>query len=157
VACDFFTADSIWLRRLYVPFFIELDNRGVHLGGVTANPDGGWVAQQDRNLLLTLGEQRRGLRFLVRDHDAMFSRSFDEVVCSEGAQVLMTPVRAPKANAHAERWVRMVRAECLDWLLIVGRGHLERILRGLPQALQPAPPAPGARAPTARSARRADR
>jgi putative transposase len=129
VACDFFTADSIWLQRLYVLFFIELDNRRVHLGGVTANPDGGCVTQQARNLLLALGEQGRQLRFLVRDHDAKFSRSFDDVVCSEGAQVLLTPVRAPKANAYAERWVRTVRAECLDWLLIVGRGHLERILR----------------------------
>ena len=129
VACDFFTADSIWLQRLYVLFFIELDNRRVHLGGVTANPDGGWVTQQARNLLLALGEQGRQLRFLVRDHDAKFSRSFDDVFCSEGAQVLITPVRAPKANAYAERWVRTVRAECLDWLLIVGRGHLERILR----------------------------
>ena len=103
--------------------------RRVHLGGVTANPDGGWVTQQACNLLLALGEQGRQLRFLVRDHDAKFSRSFDDVFCSEGAQVLMTPVRAPKANAYAERWVRTVRAECLDWLLIVGRGHLERILR----------------------------
>ena len=129
VACDFFTVDTVWLHRLYVLFFIELDNRRVHLGGVTANPDGGWVTQQARNLLLALGEQGRQLRFLVRDHDAKFSRSFDDVFCSEGAQVLMTPVRAPKANAYAERWVRTVRAECLDWLLIVGRGHLERILR----------------------------
>jgi transposase InsO family protein len=129
VACDFFTVDTVWLHRLYVLFFIELDNRRVHLGGVTANPDGGWVTQQARNLLLALGEQGRQLRFLVRDHDAKFSRSFDDVFCSESAQVLMTPVRAPKANAYAERWVRTVRAECLDWLLIVGRGHLERILR----------------------------
>jgi putative transposase len=65
----------------------------------------------------------------LRDHDAKFSRSFDDVFCSEGAQVLMTPVRAPKPNAYAEPWVCTVRAECLDWLLIAGRGHLERILR----------------------------
>jgi putative transposase len=129
VACDFFTVDTLWLQRLYVLFFIELHTRHVHLAGVTANPDGGWVTQQARNFLLALGEQGRQLRFLVRDHDAKFSRSFDDVFCSEGAQVLMTPVRAPKANAYAERWVRTVRAECLDWLLIVGRGHLERILR----------------------------
>ena len=76
-----------------------------------------------------LGEQGRQLRFLVRDHDAKFSHSFDDVFCSEGAQVLMTPVQAPTANAYAERWVRTVRAQCLDWLLIVGRGHLEQILR----------------------------
>jgi transposase InsO family protein len=129
VACDFFTADTVWLQRLYVLFFIELDTRRVHLAGVTANPNGGWVTQQARNLLLVLGEQGRQLRFLVRDHDAKFSHSFDDVFCSEDAQVLMTPVQAPKANAYAERWVRTVRAECLDWLLIVGRGHLEQILR----------------------------
>jgi putative transposase len=65
----------------------------------------------------------------LRDHDAKFSAGFDDVFCSEGAQVLMTPVRAPKANAYAERWVRTVRTACLDWLLILGRGHLERIRR----------------------------
>jgi putative transposase len=129
VACDFFTVDTVWLRRLYGLFFIELDSRRVHLGGVTANPDGGWVTQQARNLLLVLNERGRQLRFLVRDHDAKFTHSFDDVFCSEGAQVLMTPVQAAKANAYAERWVRAVRTECLDWLLIVGRGHLEQILR----------------------------
>ena len=96
---------------------------------MTANPDGGWVTQQARNLLLVLNERGRQLRFLVRDHDAKFTHSFDDVFCSEGAQVLMTPVQAAKANAYAERWVRAVRTECLDWLLIVGRGHLEQILR----------------------------
>jgi putative transposase len=76
-----------------------------------------------------LEERGRRVRFLVRDHDAKFSRSFDDVFGSEGAEVLRTPVRAPKANAHAERWVRTVRAECLDWLLIVGRRRLEQVLR----------------------------
>ncbi len=129
VACDFLTVETVWLRRLYVLFFIELDTRRVHLGGATANPNGRWVTQQARNLLLVLGERRRQVRFLVRDHDAKFSRSFDDVFRSQEAGVLVTPVRAPKANAYAERWVRTVRAECLDWLLIVGRGHLEQVLR----------------------------
>jgi putative transposase len=129
VACDFFTVDTVWLRRLYVLFFIELDTRRVHLTGVTANPDGRWVTQQARNLLLVLGERGRQVRFLVHDRDAKFSRGFDEVFRSDGGEVLRTPVRAPTANAHAERWVRTVRAECLDWLLIVGRGHLEQVLR----------------------------
>jgi transposase InsO family protein len=129
VACDFLTVDTVWLRRLYVLFFIEHQTRRVHLAGVTANPDGAWVTQQARNLLLVLDEQGRRVRFLLRDRDAKFSRSFDDVFRSESGKVLLTPVRAPKANAYAERWVRTVRAECLDWLLIVGRGHLERILR----------------------------
>jgi putative transposase len=129
VACDFFTVDTIWLRRLHVLFFIELGSRRVHLAGVTANPSGAWVTQQARNLLLMLGEGGRELRFLLRDRDAKFSRAFDDVFRSEGAQVLLTPVQAPKANAYAERWIGTVRAECLDWLLIVGRAHLQQVLR----------------------------
>jgi putative transposase len=129
VACDFFTVETIWLRRLYVLFFIELDTRRVHLAGATSNPNGAWVTQQARNLLLVLGERGRAVRFLVRDRDAKFCRSFDDVFRAEGADVLVTPVQAPNANAYAERWVRTVRAECLDWLLIVGRRHLEQVLR----------------------------
>jgi putative transposase len=129
LACDFFTVDTIFLRRMYVLFFIELDTRRVHLAGVTGNPTCAWATQQARNLLLVLGERGRQVRFLVRDRDAKFCRGFDDVVRSEGAQVLCTPVQAPNANAFAERWVGTVRAECLDWLLIVGRGHLEQVLK----------------------------
>jgi putative transposase len=129
LACDFFTVDTIWLRRLYVLFFIEHDTRRVHLAGVTANPSGAWVTQQARNLLLVLGERGRRVRFLVRDRDAKFCRGFNDVFGAEGAEVLVTPVQAPNANAYAERWIRTVRAECLDWLLIVSRGHLEQALQ----------------------------
>jgi len=129
VACDFFTVDTVWLRRLDVLCFIELDTRRVHLAGVTANPDGAWVTQQARNLLLALGERGRQVRFVLRDRDAKFCRSFDAVFRAEGGEVLVTPVMSPKANAHAERWVQTVRAECLGWLLVVGRGHLEQALR----------------------------
>jgi putative transposase len=108
---------------------LALDTRRVHVAGVTANPDGAWVIQQARNLLLVLGEPGRRVRFLLRDRDTKFCRSFDDVFRSEGAEVLLTPVQAPNANAYAERWVRTVRAECLEWLLIVGRGHLDRVLR----------------------------
>jgi putative transposase len=129
VACDFFTVDKVFLRRLYVLFFIEHDTRRVHLAGATANPDSRWVTRQARNLLLELEERGRRVRFLLRDRDAKFSRRFDDVFRLEGGEVLMTPVQAPKANAYAERWVCTVRAECLDWLLIVGRTHLEQVLR----------------------------
>ncbi len=129
MACDFFTVDTVWLKRLYVLFFIELDTRRVHLAGVTANPNGTWVTQQARNLLLVLGEQQQRVQFLLRDRDAKFCRAFDDVFCAEGAKVVLTPVQAPNANAFAERFVGTVRAECLDWLLIVGRRHLEQVLR----------------------------
>jgi putative transposase len=113
-----------------VLFFIDLETRRVHLAGVTANPNGQWVTQQARNLLLVLGEQGRRARLVLHDWDAKFSRSFDDVLRSDGAEVLLTPrPRRPRANAYAERWVRTVRAECLDWLLVVGRGHLQQILR----------------------------
>jgi hypothetical protein len=112
-----------------VLFFIELDTRRVHLAGVTANPSGAWVTHEARNLLLLLGERGRRLCFVLRDRDAKFSRTFDDVFCSEGAEVLLTPVRAPNANAYAERWIRTVRAECLDWLLIVAVATSSRSCR----------------------------
>jgi len=96
---------------------------------VTAYPTGAWVTQQARNLLLVLEEQGRRGSFLLRDRDAEFCRGFNDVFRSQGAEVILTPLQAPNANAHAERWVRTVRAECLDWLLIVGRDHLGQVLR----------------------------
>jgi len=69
------------------------------------------------------------IRFVIRDRDTKFSRSFDEVVRSEGARVIVTPIQAPNANAHAERVIETIRAECLDWTLILGRRHLDRTLR----------------------------
>jgi putative transposase len=111
-------------------FFIELGTRRVHLAGVTANPNADWVTQQAGNLLPRLEDQaRRRMRFLIRDRDTKFCRGFDDVFRAEGAQVLVPPVQAPNANAYAERWVRTIRTECLDWLLIVSRGHLEQVLR----------------------------
>jgi putative transposase len=129
IACDFLAVDTVWLRRLYVLFFIELGSRRVHFGGVTANPDGRWVTQQARNLVMALAEQERPVRFLVRDRDSKFSLGFDEVFGSEGVRVIRTPVRAPRAKAHAERWVGSLRRECLDRTLIVGRHHLEQVVR----------------------------
>jgi putative transposase len=129
IAVDFFTVETISLQRLYVLFFIELDSRRVHLAGCTANPTGAWVTQQARQLAWTIAERPTQLRFLIRDRDSKFSRDFDAIFASEGIEIIKTPIRAPKANAIAERFVRTARAECLDWLLIVNRRHLERVLR----------------------------
>jgi transposase InsO family protein len=112
-----------------VLFFIELGSRRVHLGGCTANPDATWVTQQARNLARERPDAESPVRFLVRDRDTKFIGAFDEVFRSEAVRVLRTPPRAPRANAYAERWIRTVRTECLDWLLILNRTHLERVLR----------------------------
>jgi putative transposase len=130
LACDFFTVDTIWLRRLYVLFVIELGSRRVHLAGVTAHPTGPWVAQQARNLMVELDDRAAAFRFLIRDRDTKFIRAFDDVWRSTGAEIICTPIRAPNANAVAERWVGTVRRECLDHLLIVGRQHLVGVLHG---------------------------
>lgn len=129
IACDFFTVETAWLRTLYVLVFIELGSRRIHLSASTAHPDSAWVTQQARNLALDLDARASPVRFLIRDRDAKFSRSFDEVVRSEGARVIVTPFQAPNANAHAERVIETIRAECLDWTLILGRRHLDRTLR----------------------------
>jgi putative transposase len=145
VACDFLTVDTVWLRRLYVLFFIELANRRVHFGGATANPHERWVTQQARNLVMTLAERERPVRFLVRDRDSKFTRGFDEVFRSEGVRVIRTPVRAPQAKAHAERWVgslrRMPRPAPHSRAAPAGAGCAR-----LHQASQRAPSAPLARA-----------
>ena len=127
VACDFFTVDSVLLRRYYVLFFIAHAIRRVWFAGCTSNPSGAWVTQQARNLGLDLADE--GTRLLIRDRDGKYSGSFDEVFASNGIRSVKKPVRAPQANAIAERFVRTVRVECLDWLLIVNRRHLARVLR----------------------------
>jgi transposase InsO family protein len=117
----------VFLRRYYALFFIDHGSRRVWLAGCTTNPTGAWVTQQARNLGLEFSEQ--GMRFLIRDRDSKYSCPFDEVFRSEGMGIVKTSVRAPQANAIAERFIRTVRAECLDWLLILNRRHLERVLR----------------------------
>ena len=128
LATDFFTVDTVFFRRPYVLFFIELDTRRVHLAGVTANPTGPWVTQQARNLFLGSGDVLSERKFLIRDRGTKFTGPCDEVFASEGVEVIKTPVRAPQANAHAERLVGTLRRECLDWTLELGRRHLESVL-----------------------------
>jgi putative transposase len=129
IACDFFTVETLTLNTLYVLFFIELGSRKVHFAGVTANPNEMWVTQQARQLMWELGERNPPYRFLIRDRDKKFVEAFDTVFQSEGMKVVLTPARAPNANAYAERWVRTVREECLDHLLILNQAHLRRVLK----------------------------
>jgi transposase InsO family protein len=129
LAVDFFTVDTVWRQRLYVLFFIELGTRRVHLGGCTPHPNATWVSQQAREFAWTLPRRAEPLRYLIRDRDQKFTTAFDEVFRSDGVEILRTPIRAPQANGVAERFVKTVRAECLDWVLIAGQHHVERTLR----------------------------
>jgi putative transposase len=129
LACDFFTVETAWLKRIYVLFFISLERRRIEFVACTPNPRGAWVAQQARNLLMTLDDREQPLRILIHDRDTKFSGGCDHVFQSEGIAVIRTPVQAPNANAYAERWVGSVRRECLDRLLIFSRRQLEHVLR----------------------------
>src|SRR5664280_1303395 len=128
LACDFFSVDTVLVKRLYVLFFIELETRRVNVTGVTAHPTCSWVVHQARDLPMALEVRVHHVRLLVRDRDTKSTSSFDEVFKAEGVRIIRTPARAPRANAFAERFVGTVRRECLDRTLIFGRRHLERVL-----------------------------
>jgi len=127
LACDFFTVDTVWLRRVYVLVFLSVGSRRVEYLAWTSNPNSAWMLQQARNLLMELDDRGRAVRFVIHDRDAKFSRAFDAILATENMKAIRTPVQAPNANAHVERWVGSVRRECLDRLLIVGRRQLEHV------------------------------
>jgi putative transposase len=129
LACDFFTVDTVFLRRLYVLAFLSVGSRRVEYFAIASKPDTAWMLQQARNLLMDLDDRDQRARFLIHDRDAKFPRAFDALLESDGVNVIRTPVRAPNANAHMERWIGTVRRECLDRLLIVGRRQLAHALR----------------------------
>ena len=123
LACDFLTVET-----LYVLFFIEHATRRVHLAGCTAHPDAVWVAQQARQMTWDLHDRDVPMRYLIHDHDTKFTGMFDAVFESEGIEIVNIPCEAPNANAIAERWVRSLREECLDRLIILNERHLHRVL-----------------------------
>jgi putative transposase len=131
--------ETLWLQALY----IEVGTRRVHLAGVTVRPDDYWVAQQARQYVRTLEECEVRPRILIRDNDKKFIGAHDRVFRPKAVRVIRTPIHAPNANTYAERWIRTVREECLDHLLILNEKHLRRVLQSFIECYNTARPHQG--------------
>ncbi len=129
LCCDFFVVESLFLKTYYVLFFLEIGTRRVHLAGVTVNPNGQWVAQQARQYIWAIEEREETFCSLIHDNDRKLTKAFDAVFRSKQISVIHTPLEAPNANPFAERWVRSVRQEMLDNVLVLNEAHLRRILQ----------------------------
>lgn len=132
VACDFFT-EEVWtmrgLVRYYTLFFINLFSREVAIAGSTTQPSGAWIAQQARNFCMGCADMPKRPRFLIHDRDGNFSPHFDAIIETEGIEIIRLPAQSPNLNAFAERWVRSLRAECLDHMIFLGADHLRHVLK----------------------------
>ena len=129
VAADFLSVDTVFFKQLYVLIYMHLATRRILLAACTANPNEVWMAQQARNVTWTLEEKGIKLKAVIHDRDKKFSARGDNVFRSAGARVILTPLMAPRTNAHVERWVGSCRRECLDWMLVMNQRHMEAILR----------------------------
>jgi len=132
-----------WLKTIYVLFFIELGTRRIHLAGCTTAPVSAWITQQARQLVWNLNDDSKEFTSLIHDNDKKFTSAFDLVFSSEKVKILHTPCQAPRVNSFAERWVRSVREECLDQILILNENHLDRVLKEYDQYCNHARPHQG--------------
>jgi putative transposase len=123
-ACDFLQVTDLFFRSLFAFFIIELKSRKVIHVGVTRSPTDSWVAQHLREAT-PFGQAPK---YLIRDNDGKFGPCFARVATTSAIEILKTPVHAPRANAICERFLRSVRQECLDHLLIFRESQLQRVL-----------------------------
>jgi putative transposase len=129
LACDFFTIETLFLKTIYVLFFIDLGTRQVYFAGCTDHPTKARMTQQAGQMVWQLKDRQTPVRFLIHDRDTEFTQTFDTVFRSEKLKIIRIPYRAPNANACAERWVRTVRQECLDKLIIINQSRLRQVMQ----------------------------